>query len=529
MRKTFTLLACMTMIGMTTTVTSCTNKPEVQNEEVKAPASSNDTTKQDEKTPDTQKATESSDDAIKQDEKTPDTQKAPESSDDAIKQDEHTPDTQDVIDTDDKPSETSTMDGGIQENVKVELCTEGNCPCGDGFCARNSVCIKDKCFCGAFLEKGFIDNYAIVSNSYGEFECAKYISYEQCTIYRAEYNFICTQKKGCKTKDGRKFPLINQSDLENYKDVDMYGMYVSREGFDIIYKNAYKNVFPENTEFGNHLILKDDTYQEVEYSSKEITNYADDSVDYYDDDIDEDPDGFTDYKELIKKHRLNNCGKPLPEDLKYLRRDLAKQNSEGPKYLNYKELVKKEYSSKIDREYHSVKDFAIPSDLECDLRMSCNESGVKPEHINEYVCEIGTKYFKQLCETKERNRAIGLRCIQPEGCSCGNTQCPENSLCKDGACVYDIYYENHSCPNSKWDANKSDIENYKKIAENCDCKNKVNELCYNECVFHTDADSEECLKSCEYDDNEIKQCYKECYWKNHNNTMTKTDPCKKSQ
>ena len=408
-------------------------------------------------------------------------------------------------------SDTSTGKTQNKDTAKekAELCIDGNCPCGDGFCAKNSVCIKDMCFCGAFLNKGFIDENAIVSNLYGEFECARYVSDEQCTIYRVEYNFVCTRNEGCKTGDGREFPFFEPK--KSYLSKDMY---VTNESFEFIYDDE-------------HPILLRDTYKTVAYDYEKFT-YGLDNYTFYGDDyypyniskervekLKNDSSNFIPYKDLLKEHRLNNCGKPLPENLK-IRPDVSSSLADF----------------KLDRYYLSVEDFEVPSDLECDLRKSCNDSVVTPEHLNEYVCDIGTKYFKKPCETTERNRAIGLRCIQPEGCTCGNTHCPEHSLCKDGTCTYDIFYENRSCPNDGWDADKSDIENYMKTVKHCSCEEdtKYNLYCYNECWFHTDVDDDEqCKEQCGYDEDREPgiDCYEKCYWDDYDSTMTKTDPCKK--
>ena len=254
---------------------------------------------------------------------------------------------------------------------------------------------------------------------------------------------------------------------------------------------------------------------------------------------------------MLKEHHINNCGKSLPDKLKYwIRPDLSILHPDL-KYMDYRELSDELYCDidngelycnpgydevPGDRQYQNVEDFQLPLDLECDLRKSCNDSGVTSEHINEYVCEIGKKYYDKLCETTKRSRPIGLRCIRPEGCICGDTHCPENSLCKDGTCTYDIYYENHMCPNKGWNASESDIENYKKTAKRCSCPEgyKYNLYCYNECWFHGSADNDEiCKEACGYDEDEemaiTLACYEMCYWNDYDSTITKTDPCKTSQ
>ena len=340
MRNYIILFLCITLICLTTIGTACKNKSEVQT-------------------------------AVAADDKA--SEYANDDSADPI----HTIDVASNGAPGDSTGDAFELDAALP---KVERCMDGNCPCGDGFCAKNSVCIKDKCFCGAFLEKGFIDNNAIVSNLYGEFECARYVSYEQCTIYRTEYNFICTRNGGCKTGDGRHFPLMDLSALKSFKSsYNAYGMYVSSRSFFYVYREMYEKDFPKDVDLDDDLILNDNTYEKVEYGSDKLTFYADDPTAAK-------SNRFVSYEDLIRESHLNNCGKSLPENLKFKQNDL---------YVNYKTLVDKQSSDDADRYYYNVEDFEISSDFECDLRKSCNDRGVTPEHVDEYVCDIGTKYFKK--------------------------------------------------------------------------------------------------------------------------------------
>ena len=460
MRKSITFLACFTLIGTLSIVSSCKKKPEIKPVDEVISASSTDS-------------------AVDQ-----------EVAKTELCVGENCPDAGDEVSA---PSTDSTVE---QEDAKVELCgVDGNCPCGDGFCAQNSVCIKDKCFCGAFLEKGFIDDHAIVSNSYGEFECARFITEDECTVFDTDYDFICTRSEGCKIKDGRVFPFMNLSKIEPYS---FNGMYLIPYSTDLFYDYIYDIDDTVNTDNTNkHFISPSHSgHSEIVVSRNR--------------------NEFVLYEDLIREHRLNTCEEPLPTNLKYLDRSFPEE------ILDYNDI--RDYVE-LDNRFELIDDFEVPSDLECDTRISCNVIGVTPEHINEYICEIGIQYSAKCYLAvvgRAKRRAIGLRCIQPEGCTCGNSHCPEHALCKDGLCTYDIYYENRVCPDKSWDNTKSDIENYMKIAKNCDCKNKVSKLCLAEC----DPDNTDCSEFCKYSESQIERCSEECYWNDYYNTITKTDPCK---
>lgn len=369
------------------------------------------------------------------------------------------------------------------EQIIIELCSDGNCPCGNGFCAENSVCIKDTCFCGADLDKGFISENAIASNLYGEFKCIRYYheppAFECC--YEANYDFICTHPDGCTTGDGNKYPLTDT-------DVDYFD------------------------EDNNTALLIYDGTQRVHDSD------------------------FEEYESLLEHHRLNKCGKEPSENLKYMDRSkLLKQTTE---------LV---FMDEFDS-YSHVNDYnpemlleenLSQSDLDCELREKCNDSSVPPDHITEYACEIGKAYFRLGAYPADRKTITGLRCIHPEGCSCGNTHCSQYAICQKGSCIYDIYYQNHACPDKHWDSSKNDIKNYmlSTEAKKCPCSNdEYDRDCYLACMdvyFGPDWDAreEECKTVCSYGEDgnytSSDECYEQCYWDNYPSTKTQKDPCKK--
>ena len=68
-------------------------------------------------------------------------------------------------------------------------------------------------------------------------------------------------------------------------------------------------------------------------------------------------------------------------------------------------------------------------------------------------------------------------------------------------------------------------------AKKCSCDgNSYNAGCVDNCLAHCmDCDEELCREECVYMYNENNNCYEKCYWDKYDSTMTKTDPCKKSQ
>lgn len=307
--------------------------------------------------------------------------------------------------------------------LKIDYCAEGNCPCGDGFCSKDSYCIIDTCICGAHPDDGgYFDSGAIASNNYGEFKCVAYEFEEGCglDIYR---DLLCTQEDGCKTGDGRKY----KASINPFTDTD----------------NDPYSIYSEN--------------DDLHIGSSNKSN----NIDYYE-------------RLVRERYLINHCGKKLPNNLKILNR-----SEDGSSF--YRDP---------------------PTRPECDLRIACNDQSVTPEHISEYVCDIGKEYRYE-CGTTYRNMPIGLRCNQSEGCDCGDTHCPNHALCKKGACVYDLYYQHRVCPDEDWDSSLEDSDNYMRSLDgDIDC---------------------ECIKNEVHDDEE--DCYDWCYWDIYPSKMTQDDPC----
>ncbi len=151
------------------------------------------------------------------------------------------------------------------DKLSFAFCSEGNCPCGDGYCSQGSYCINDMCFCGAHPDEGYFDQETIASNNYGEFKCVTYkvgcfdnsttnfppdlIKYakrilkyhEICSNVRngkvVLHDFICARKNGCKTGDGRKYSKLkdipeslNETGTMEFNSPWCYGNF--REGND---------------------------------------------------------------------------------------------------------------------------------------------------------------------------------------------------------------------------------------------------------------------------------------------------------
>ncbi|MBQ9818364.1 MAG: hypothetical protein IJM59_13000 [Proteobacteria bacterium] len=378
-------------------------------------------------------------------------------------------------------SDTSTGKTQNKDTAKekAELCIDGNCPCGDGFCAKNSVCIKDTCFCGAFPEKGYIDKGAVASNHYGEFECVRYYFQEGCNE-EYHYDYICKRSEGCKTGDGRQYP---------FSDINADGH--DLDGWDYI----------------------NEEMSELHLASKSV---GDEFVDLYDvSNLDEDiasREKYLPYENVIREPYIQKCGAKLPENLKYMvRSDL----SVLPSALKYVDLDDTGYEIDPSPSYceNYWSKVVTPREPECNLRKACNDIGVTPDHIVEYVCEIGKK-------------PTGLRCIQSEGCTCGDTRCSQHALCKDGSCMYDIYYKHRTCPENGWNPARSDIYNFALTSDalKCVCDDDTyDEQCFDNCIAHNmDFDEEDCKQAC-HDEGD---CYEKCYWDYYDDTMTKIDPCK---
>ncbi len=121
------------------------------------------------------------------------------------------------------------------------------------------------------------------------------------------------------------------------------------------------------------------------------------------------------------------------------------------------------------------------------------------------------------------NIAIGLRCIHSEGCTCGYTHCPRYVFCKDGSCVYDIFYQYRVCPGKDWNAEKSDLDNYVLIGDDsCNCEEgTLDKDCFENCWDHNMAGDEElCREECTYKGDVSESgtvseyergCYEQCY------------------
>ena len=114
----------------------------------------------------------------------------------------------------------------------AKTCEKGNCPCGDGFCMKDGVCVDGHCICGEpsshmtnmevtsngetkinqnnrywkdFDNKsnGGRINRLFVSNRFGEFTCSEETSGGSC--YDTDHFVTCENENGCHTTDGRHY------------------------------------------------------------------------------------------------------------------------------------------------------------------------------------------------------------------------------------------------------------------------------------------------------------------------------------
>ncbi len=346
-----------------------------------------------------------------------------------------------------KDNASSEPDKTVQDasdKIPMNFCSEGNCPCGNGFCSKNSYCIIDACICGTYesikskKEILNIREHAIASNKYGEFECFEYVytpecdpnslwDNEACPASEYYYDYICNRDEGCKIADGRKYP-------KSKNVVDYYSVYKKRRDLHI---SKGKNL------------------------------------------------NLSHYTELVEEQNLKiECGNRLSEKLKILDR-----HGNG--------------------KYRTIRN----SDQYCDIRKACNDIGVTQNHINEYVCDVGKEFYMDSPDPYNdafREMPIGLRCNQPDGCTCGKTHCPHHALCQNGSCQYDLYYQDHSCPGVDWDPKKSDAINHILAGA---CKKEIEER-----FEYLDKDSPDYERNKNF-------IYEDCYWSNYTETIRSKDPC----
>ena len=78
-------------------------------------------------------------------------------------------------------------------------CVDGNCPCGESFCAKGAICRAGMCYCRtAETDKGCGNE--IVSGDFGEFSCTSVK-----VGNRREVLFMCERDEGCRLRDGRHY------------------------------------------------------------------------------------------------------------------------------------------------------------------------------------------------------------------------------------------------------------------------------------------------------------------------------------
>lgn len=350
-----------------------------------------------------------------------------------------------------KPAVDVSQDKG-NDDIVINYCSKGNCRCGDGACSAGSYCIKDMCICGAHPDKGVIDYYAIASNNFGEFVCVSYKHLGEG--YGGDdyfYDFLCTNDKGCVTGYGEKYS--KSVDPDDLVDADS----------------------------DDNLPFEERVYQK--YRDTPELHIADTNSNIDDE-----------YREILTDRYLNlNCGKKLPDELKIFNRGNSSHS-----LIEFEQFLE---TASIDLEESSW------IEPECSLRKACNDSGVTQEHIAEYVCDNAkeidsTGYYSFV------DKPVGLRCNRADGCTCGSTHCPEHALCRDGQCMYDLYYQHRVCPGNKWNQDKGDIYNY--ISQH-----KKNLKC-------------DCLKDESFElDEEV--CYGMCYWELYPSKMTRNNPCSDSK
>ena len=391
------------------------------------------------------------------------------------------------IDTD-KPCTVQLSDGEGTNQIKsdkvfVHYCHEETCPCGDAACSQNSYCIMNTCI--KFFEAAKpnseeitqeeLDNLDVTYCEEGNCPCGE--GFCSKGSYCIIDTCICGDLKDC---------IDDNIISNNYGEFECYTQYAeeseeseeSEEECQGCGCDEYKANEPQVL-YRDFICTRNKGCKTAD--GREFERTKSDGDDYE-----------RDYIALDSEYSHSACQKYAKLKQEYeLREDCGEKLFPEPEYLY------------PDGDFSPVRDHTYS---ECDLRKEFKRSGITKEHLSEYAWFIGKDYYYPCgsgapFNTEYHDMLVGLRCIHPEGCVCGNTHCPEHSLCKDGACTYDLYYQHRVCPGDKWDPDESDSTNYiLSIGEPCNCD---------------DEDYED------YKD----VCYDDCYWDLYDSKMTRDDPC----
>ena len=96
----------------------------------------------------------------------------------------------------------------------------------------------------------------------------------------------------------------------------------------------------------------------------------------------------------------------------------------------------------------------VPEKIEpdrCRTRQACDTWYVPRDKRNQYVCDHGLYAIKSSSnQIILGDRPIGLRCVDPNGCTCGDQICRTGSICSEGyneeaECQYDSIFMHEHC------------------------------------------------------------------------------------
>lgn len=123
-----------------------------------------------------------------------------------------------------------------------EVCLDGNCPCGDGYCMKLGTCTDGICSCGN-----------LKTNQHGDFYCSNYyaqwpywVGGDYCPV-QADGILVCYKEGGCHTSDGRHYPQYASIGYTSFSD------FCSR-GEDINYNRFHKKSYEDNRAYRDSLM-----------------------------------------------------------------------------------------------------------------------------------------------------------------------------------------------------------------------------------------------------------------------------------
>ncbi len=310
-------------------------------------------------------------------------------------------------------------------------CKEGNCPCGDGFCAQNAICVAGMCQCGdAKSVPG--NNHALVSNQYGQFTCsALEDDYDQSLMIWA-----CVQNHGCVTLDGRHYPKYTI--LHDDRELTLCTP-SKDDNCHVLEKSRYLDFFSGTKEVEGKIQPSPLAWYHVHGETDTTT--ATPGV-YGDCVISKEQSCESEDKSVFEYHGTSKSMLPGESGLEvvYIQALNVKKCEGGTRYCHGRDnepiaapAVSDGYvCKKVNMLPPSVTEDAAPKIVK----------GAKGKNGKAKKLEV---VVKPVIPPDEDIRA--WVCDDPNGCSCGEGKCPQTGICHQEKCTYNGHeiWEGYLC------------------------------------------------------------------------------------